>query len=352
MQSNSTRVFKARVSTVFNQRFTFERLNPDLVLISWDGAFFFVHSAVLQESSENNFDGHLSQVQQYNISWSASSQGSDKQTSTRSLDLMIESEITELPACTQLAEPSHILSIVLHCVYGFHTTIHVLPPPLNDLCGAVETLWRYGIRPLQKYVNPSTTLFKTLLRYAESNERTGERGASAQAPNALIHHNKALQVYALAATYGLHDLATDSSRHLLSIPLLQLTDEDAVRIGSIYLKHLFLLQHDRSEALKKIIMKPPNTVSLWFSKSLSFSSAKHTCSADEMDGVARAWTYAAANVVLSNQSNFDCDQLDATVRPAGDDISCLACRRLWAERVWEVTTTYSRVKVSSPVFPT
>ena len=70
-----------------------------------------------------------------------------------------------------------------------------------------------------------------------------------------------------------------------------------------------------------------------------------------MDGVARAWTYAAANVVLSNQSNFDCDQLDATVRPAGDDISCLACRRLWAERVWEATTTYSRVKVGPLCFP-
>lgn len=50
-----------------------------------------------------------------------------------------------------------------------------------------------------------------------------------------------LDLYALAASYDLYDLAVAASSHLLSMTLAMLTDEMAERIGPIYVKRLFFL---------------------------------------------------------------------------------------------------------------
>jgi hypothetical protein len=339
---------KALVSTVFSREAANNPSEPDLVLLSSDGVLFFVHVAVLKAASQNDFQGRLANVYPVTMEGTRRAREKRRAEQIQYFNSFAETDVSHLPTSVHLPEPSQVLSIFLHCVYGLGTVLHIVPPSLGYLCGAVETLYNYGMAPLENYVNPTSSLFQSLIKHAEDSSHSTEANVSlaVQYSDSLVNHVGALQVYTLAASYGLHDLAAAASEHLVSLPLLQLTDEDAVRIGPVYLKHLFLLQHDRNEALKKLMLRPPSTLTLWFSKSSSYSSAKHTCSAEEMDSVARAWSYAVANVTLSSSIAPNSKLLDALMRPAGDDISCVACKRLWAERVYEVTSAFSQVKAS------
>jgi len=220
------------VSTTFFPGAQHLAIPPDTILLSSDSVFFYVHSHLLIAASENGFRGLLPAP-------APSSKDRD-------------------PIIT-IPDNSTVLNIILHTVYDMSCAHY--SPSFATLVTAVNRLPMYGIRPKVR-IAPSMPLFSLLL---------------SQAP--LFP----LELYALAASYDLYDLAVSTSSHLLSFPLATLTDDMAERIGPVYLKRLFFLHFGRSDALKRVLLPPPNP-----------HAPTALCDFTEQKKLTRAWALASA----------------------------------------------------------
>ena len=94
-----------------------------------------------------------------------------------------------------------------------------------------------------------------------------------------------LACYSLAAHAEIEELAIMVSPYTLSLPLSEVTDEDAMRIGPCYLKRIFFLHLGRVEALKRILFPPPN-----------LHPSTDDCKAEDQRPVSRAWTVAVGEM--------------------------------------------------------
>ncbi|TFK28792.1 hypothetical protein FA15DRAFT_583483 [Coprinopsis marcescibilis] len=224
------------ISTTFYPGAQLNALAPDVILLSSDGVFFYCHSHILLASSNNDFGLHLARP-------------SSSPTSSNA----------ELDPFVSLTDHSTVLNIILHAVYDMSCAHY--SPPFPTLSTAVNRLPAYGIFPKQRIV-PSTPLYNLLLSYAP-----------------LFP----LELYALAASHDLYDLAVSTSSHLLSFPLFSLTDEMAEKIGSVYLKRLFFLHFGRSDALKRVLLPPPHP-----------HPPTPWCDFTEQKKLTRAWALASA----------------------------------------------------------
>ena len=193
-----------------------------------DNVFFYVDSHLLLAASENSFRELLP----------ASRQPSN---------------------AIPVPEHSTVLNIVLHSIYDM-SCVHY-SPSFAAIITAVNRLPVYGISP-KKRIAPSTHLYSLLLSHAPLYP---------------------LELYALAASHDLYDLAVSTSSHLLSFPLASLTDEMAQHIGPIYLKRLFFLHFGRSDALKRVLLPPPHP-----------HPPTTFCDFAEQKKLTRAWALASA----------------------------------------------------------
>ncbi len=205
---------------------------PDIVLLSSDNVFFYVHTHILLAASENGFRGRVTAPT----------------TSTKDAD-----SIASIP------DNSTVLNIVLHIAYEMSCTHY--SPPFPALISAVNRLPVYGISPKLRIV-PSTPIFSLLLSHAP-----------------LFP----IELYAIAASHDLYDLAVSTSSHLLSFSLATITDEMAEKIGPVYLKRLFFLHFGRSDALKRVLLPPPNP-----------HAPTTLCDLAEQKKLTRAWALASA----------------------------------------------------------
>ena len=126
---------------------------------------------------------------------------------------------------------------------------------------AVDALRDYGVNP-KLCIVPSSPLYTLLLSHAP------------------LHP---LEVYALAASHDLRELAAATSSHLLSFSLATLSDAVAERIGPIYLKRLFFLHFGRVDALKRLLLPPPHP-----------HAPTPWCDFTEQKKLTRAWALASA----------------------------------------------------------
>jgi hypothetical protein len=200
----------------------------DTVLLTTDNVFFYVNFHLLLAASENRFCELLPTSRQ-------------------------PSNVILVP------ENSTVLNIVLHSIYDL-SCVHY-SPSFAAVITAVNRLPVYGMSP-KKCIAPSTQLFSLLLSHAPLYP---------------------LELYALAASHDLYDLAVSTSSHLLSFSLSSLTDEMAQLIGPIYLKRLFFLHFGRSDALKRILLPPPHP-----------HPATSFCDFAEQKKLTRAWALASA----------------------------------------------------------
>ncbi|KAG8816384.1 hypothetical protein FRC17_000343 [Serendipita sp. 399] len=67
-----------------------------------------------------------------------------------------------------------------------------------------------------------------------------------------------LDTFALVCKYNLEELAVESARHLLSIPLTQITHEQSIDIGPVYLRRLTILHLKHAEGLKRLLAPLPD----------------------------------------------------------------------------------------------
>lgn len=212
------------VSTTF---YPTAQLDSDVILLSSDSVFFYVHSHILLKHSDNAFHSLLL---------------------SPSHDSIVD-----------IQDSSAVLNIILHTIYELSCS-HYSPSP-STLINAVTRLPYYGIHP-KFYITPSSPLYALLLSYAPLYP---------------------IDLYALAASFDLYDLAVSISPHLLSFPLSSLTDDMVENMGPVYLKRLFFLHFGRIDALKRVLLPPPLP-----------HPPTESCDFGDQKKVTRAWALASA----------------------------------------------------------
>ncbi|KAF9263464.1 hypothetical protein L218DRAFT_864956 [Marasmius fiardii PR-910] len=273
------------VSTTFYPGANNHSLPPDLALLSSDSVFFYVHSELLLAASSNRFMSLLPQP---------SSKGAWH-------NLVIH-----------LEEKSPVLNVILHVVYGMSCSHYY--PPFETLSTAVSRLPSYGIHPAA-HITPSTPLYNILLSHAPL------------CP---------LDLYILASKHDLLDLAVSTSPHLLSLPLFTITDEIATEIGPKYLRRLFFLHIGRSDALKRLLLPPPNP-----------HAPTPQCDFADQKTLTRAWALASAYLAWDARPDLSPSFLESALRPLVDHLSCDLCKEALNDRIKNVLVQWSVIKVGA-----
>lgn len=155
--------------------------------------------------------------------------------------------------------------------------------------------------------------------------------------DALLAHapTQPLEVYAFAASYGLHDLAMSTSPHLLSFSLPSLTDEMTEKIGPIYPKKLFFLHLGRTDALKRLLLPPPHP-----------HAPTPSCDFVEQKKVTRAWALASAYLTWDARPDMSASTIESLLHPLADHLACELCKQSLRERICDLVVQWSAVKVS------
>ncbi|KAF9443975.1 hypothetical protein P691DRAFT_808043 [Macrolepiota fuliginosa MF-IS2] len=218
-------------------------VDPDTIFSSSDMVLFYVHSQVLRSVSRDAFrrvfEAHCTS------------------NNTAAIDEAVQSNHPD--GIIHVSETSSVLNIILHMLYGTPVAQH--SPSFETLVTAVDRMPYYDLNP-KDYIVPRTPLYDLLLTSAP-----------------LFP----LQVYALAGHHDLQDLAVVTSSHLLSYPLANLPEEQAERMGAVYLKRLLCLHLDRFNALKQILLQPPHP-----------HPPTKECSFTDQKKLTRAWALVAA----------------------------------------------------------
>ncbi|KAH7923963.1 hypothetical protein BV22DRAFT_546500 [Leucogyrophana mollusca] len=256
---------------------------PDLILLSSDSVFFYVHRSALQDASAQAFRIPFSSL---------------PQPSTGPTEPLIA-----------ISESSTTLTIVLHTIYGLSSSRY--SPSFAALSSAVASLAANEIS-VKQFVTPSSPLGFHILAHAP------------------LHP---LEVYALAAHYDLHDLAVASSSHLLSSNLATVTDEMAVWMGPRYLRRLFILHFDRIEALKRLLMPPPHP-----------HPPTTTCTSEDQSRVVRAWALAMAYLIWDSRVDLSTTTIKSVIGPIGDRLQCSLCRDTLMSRMESLVVQWTNVR--------
>ncbi|KAH9853672.1 hypothetical protein C2E23DRAFT_884819 [Lenzites betulinus] len=273
------------VSTTFHPGANLLPIAPDLIFLTSDGVFFYVHTTQVLAMSSNQFNGLVP----------------PNPTKAKTRD--------DLGTVVPLPEEANVLNVILHAVYEASCAHYY--PSLDTLLTAVDAMESYGLSP-KVHIAPSTHLYSLIL---------------SQAPVQPI------VVYALAASHDLFDLAVPVSSHLLSFPLYSLTDDLAVRIGPVYIKRLFFLHLGRLDALKRLLLPPPHP-----------HPPAGECDFTEQKKLTRAWALASAYLAWDARPDLSTSAMESALCPLADHLSCHICKRSLSERVKQLIVQWSVVK--------
>ncbi|TFY50363.1 hypothetical protein EVJ58_g11080 [Rhodofomes roseus] len=208
-------------------------------------------------------------------------------------------------------EPSDVLNVVVHAIY--HIPVAQFMPPFETVSAAFDALVGYGAS-VQQLAAPGSPLYILVL---------------SQAPL------RPIDAYALAAHYDLIALATPISAHLLAYTLSSVTDELAARIGPIYLKRLFFLHHGRTEALKALLLRPPQG-----------HEPMRDCDVIQQQRLTRAWALASAHLVWDARPNISINMLQAPLLQLERELSCALCKQALRDRVSVLVREWASIKVT------
>ncbi|KAJ7937106.1 hypothetical protein B0H13DRAFT_1944245 [Mycena leptocephala] len=270
------------ISTTFFLTAQHRPRQPDVVLLSKDSVYFYVHSDLLLDASDNGF---------------------------RAMLPISPSHDDDEPPVLNIPESSPVLNVILHAIYDMSCTHY--SPPFETLVNAVDSMPIYGVNP-KSTILPSTPLFTLLLSHAP-----------------LFP----LELYALAAHYDIFDLAVPTSSHLLAFPLSRLTDEAVQRMGAVYLKRLFFLHFGRAEALKRVLGPPPHP-----------HPPTPSCDFQSQKGLSRAWALATAYLAWDVRPDMSTNSLESALRPLAEHLSCDLCKNALNDRVKNLIVQWSIVK--------
>ncbi|KAI0353477.1 hypothetical protein OH77DRAFT_601272 [Trametes cingulata] len=275
------------VSTTFHPGANLLPIPADLIFLSSDGVFFYVHTTQVLAMSTNRFNNLVPPPP-------------------------VKSKVRDdLGPVVPLPEGATVLNVILHAVYEISCAHY--HPSIDTLVAAVDAMAAYGFPP-KVHIAPSTPLYSLIL---------------SQAPMQPI------VVYALAAAHDLYDLAVPVSSHLLSFALYTLTDELAIRIGPVYMKRLFFLHLGRLDALKRLLLPPPHP-----------HPPTANCDFTEQKKLTRAWALASAYLAWDARPDLSTSAMENALCPLADHLSCDICKRSLTDRVKQLIVQWSVVKRS------
>lgn len=294
------------VSTSFYPGASHYTGDTDIVLLSQDSVWFYVESQKLMQSSNNSFDSLMPPSRHSN----SESYG----------PLII------------VAQPSTVFNIVLHAIYDISCSQY--SPSFDDISAAVSALDGYGIS-LYTALASETALFSLLKSYAPV---------------------VPLDLYTLAASYDLYDLALLASQYLHSLNLSSITDELAEKIGPIYLKRLFFLHYGRADALKRILSAPPHPHAP--TRDCDFVDQKKLTSAWSLAAAYLAWD-ARAGVFnrffpytwfLLDILDISTSTIESALNPLGHRLPCQTCRDALMGRIKTLIADWANIRVCCRIF--
>ncbi|KAI0248801.1 hypothetical protein BJV78DRAFT_1130640 [Lactifluus subvellereus] len=272
------------VSTTFFPGADLDVSPTDLIILSSDSVFFYVHTHKVLAASTNGFNSLLPPKEQ--------------------------GQPDGAGGILPLHDDSVVINVLLHTIYNM-SAAHYAPTP-EVVITAVESLEKYGLS-VQTYLAPASPLSMLFL------------GTAPQAP---------IEFYATAGAYGLHHLAIPVSSFLLSYTLASLTDELAAKMGPLYVKRLFYLHLGRVEALKRLLLPPPQP-----------HVPTANCDFAEQKKLTRAWALASAYLVWDMRPDLSTHAIEAALRPLSDYLACDQCKQLLRERINNLVAQWSIVKV-------
>lgn len=260
-------------------------LEPDLVLLSADSVFFYVHSSVLCSASNNNLCGFLP--------WNSLKSPLITEQGATDPDAQIE--------FIMLPDQSQVLNIMLHFIYKISPAHH--SPPFHILSQAVDRLHNvYGVdvnRGMQgSALALSSPRLDNVLSVIHPHEPSLFALLTANAPLYPV------EVYALAASIDFYPLTKTASLYLHGLDLcptddgepiggkLQLIPEMGRKMGGVYLMRLIGMHKRRLEALRTIVCTAPEG-------HLVDRVSEDRCSAADQASLKRAWALAAAYIVCT-----------------------------------------------------
>jgi len=221
------------VSTTFFPGAELDISSTDLIILSSDSVFFYVHSHKILAASSNGFNSLL--------------------------PLKEQGEPDDVAGILPLHLDSVIVNILLHTIYSMSVAHY--SPTAEVVIAAADCFETYGLS-VQAYLAPPSPFYSLFL------------GTAPQAP---------IEFYAFSGAYDLHHLAIPISSFLLSYSLASLTDELALKMGPLYLRRLFFLHLGRVEALKRLLLPPPQS-----------HVPTTNCDFTEQKKLTRAWALASA----------------------------------------------------------
>jgi hypothetical protein len=287
------------ISTAFSPS---ENRTTDVMLLSSDSVFFFVHSATLLIASSNSFNH------------------------------MLPPAVSNEPVVT-LDDPSDVINVLLHAIYNMDMTHYA--PTFNTLSSVLPAFQKYGYTPLHKFINPTSPLHSLYSTYAAS---------------------RPIETYALAAQYDLSSLAKQASSSLLSFELSALTDDVCTQMGPLYLKKLFFLHLGRTERLKSLLSQSPTLSPSPMSSSprlptpptptFTKSLTTHTAPCDVIDRkrLLNTWNIATAQLARDAHADTSMATIEKTLGSIADEVVCEACKIAVRERIRALVVDWNTVK--------
>ncbi|KAJ7677186.1 hypothetical protein B0H17DRAFT_945301, partial [Mycena rosella] len=283
------------VSSTFSPTAQHRQKSPEVTLLSEDSVYFYIHSALLLDASENGFHAML-----------PISPADDGE-----------------PRVLSVSEPSAVLNdVILHAIYAL-SCAH-FSPPFDTLVHVVDAMPAYGISP-KLAILPSTPLFALLFTHAP------------------LHP---LDLYTLAAHHDMLALAVPTSSHLLSFALPTLLDAIVVRMGPVYLKRqapsihflfynqprprLFFLHLGRAAALKRLLLPPPDA-----------HPPTCSCAAHSQGALRIEWALAAAQLAWDARPDLSTNTLEATFLLLAACSPCDLCKSAFEARVRGLVVEWS-----------
>ncbi|KAJ3808572.1 hypothetical protein F5876DRAFT_78608 [Lentinula aff. lateritia] len=282
----------SNTSSKYVQTTNLNGIRPDLALKSSDSVLFYVHTNLLNSSSTNKFQGHT---------------------------IPTNASVVNVP------ENSQILTIILDIIYRNASAAQDFAPPFpfDILVVAISRLSVYGVDVqaqlnLDRFNGDSTVPTQPVLQALYS--------------HAMTHP---LQLYILAAHYNLESLAIAASSHLLGLHITELTDEQAEAMGPVYLRRLILMQTQREEALKKILLRPPYP-----------HPSTPDCDVLNQKILTRAWPVIATNFAWDIRADMPSTALERILSSLAGYVSCQQCKSSIEEQVARIIIEWESVKVT------
>ncbi|KAI0086201.1 hypothetical protein BDY19DRAFT_996104 [Irpex rosettiformis] len=278
-----------RISSTFHFNANLDHVAPNTLILTPDRVLFVVHYHWLSAHSMNLFSGLLTDI------------------SNPTPDNLF---------VISVSERADVLNILLHAVYGL--SCHNYAPTFQCLEETIEIFVKYGLTPIHHYVPDGSPIFNALLCHAPA---------------------KPIEVFALAASYRLEDLAVSSSSYTLNLNIYHISCETAHKIGSQYLQRLYSLHEVRMVTLKELLNIQPT-----IPPHRDTSTARHSVPAeDHTQIVVRAYHLAAVQVFYTASPAMSRARIESVMSRLINAITCVCCKSSLIGHVEDISERWSLV---------